>query len=253
MSGGRVTINGSNFKISGGMATVNATGYALSHGKTTIGGTNYTINLRTQDMTNLLKKTNIVKSAGRNASSTGSVSLSLTTAGTYYAFVFFNGYIGIYKLVCTGSAITKTNLIELASYISISGTTVSLSVNCYGGSIFIVTFPGYTVAEADAIIGASSFSRLSARNSSALRNLPASGSNLVGKIAAVAVNTYVAFTKVSTFPSGTTSGWSYSVVFSNYSKNSTMLTRSGDNLTYCDNASGTETTVYGGSLLSLVI
>ena len=257
MATGRVTIRGSNYSISGGMATVNATGYALSHGKTTIGGTSYTINLRIQDVTHLLRTMTIVKSAGINASTANTVSVSLTTAGTFYALVFYNGYIGIHKLVCTGSAITKTALKQVSTSqagIYISGTTAYVStsgssyVRAYGASLFIVKFPGYTVTEADAIIQALSFSRLATRNSSAAKQLSYDGNSLVGKIAVVAVNTNVAFTKVSTFSN---SSWSYSNLFSNYSTNSTLLTAVDGYLVYSNVASGTATNVYGGSFLSL--
>lgn len=265
MSGGKVTVGGTNYKIVGGKTTSGGTAYTIGRGKTTIGGTNYNIFLKPQDIEHLLKSEPTVwVNFGRNSDSKGTSSAALLKDGTYYAFVFCNGYLGIHKLVRSGSSVTKTVLKQMASnysnlYISGTeymfsndGTNSSYATSVYGcGIIVLQNFKGYTVSQVDAILKSLSLTRLAGRNSSSARAISYASSSLVGKIALVSVGGHMAFTKITSASTNTFSG---TVLFSTANAaltTTSLLVAVSSNIGYRYGTSGGFTNVNGGSLISI--
>ena len=259
MSGGKVTVSGTNYKIIGGKCTIGGTNYTIGRGKTTVSGTNYNIFLKKQTLTDLLKSAKKISRNGQNMSTAErTVYAQLSTAGTYYAFSFYIGYLTISKLVSTGSAITKTNLFKANSsytdlfvsgnvvYLSKRGNTTSVSNVDYfrAGSLLVVQFPGYSVSQIDALLSAVTATNRGGFDNSSTSNLYSSTSYFTGKIALVAVGTNIAFVSI---PSTSTK----TVLFSETSlSNTSLLYMTTSQLGYSEN--GTSLTgVYGGSLIQL--
>lgn len=255
MSGGKVTVSGTNYKIIGGKCNIGGTNYTIGRGKTTIGGTNYNIFLKKQTLADLFKSAVVRVRTGRNESTQGTgTAFTLSTAGTYYAFVFYFGYASIYKIVSTGSSMTKTTIKQTNSgyanlfldnnyyYYSNNGTA---KTSTYGFTCAVLRFPGYTVSQIDAILGAVTFTRLSARNGSTAQTLYAAKGNFYGKIAVVAVNTNASFVQYSS------TGTATRLFVTSGSMN--MLINRDNLIGYSIDTASTPdfTTTYGGSLLTM--
>ena len=87
----KTKIAGTAYEITGGKTRRNGTNYTITGGKTLVGGTAYSINfIQIPTFNELMNSTNatIASTAGRNSSSTSSVSMSVGAGTTYYAFVF---------------------------------------------------------------------------------------------------------------------------------------------------------------------
>lgn len=261
MSGGKVTVSGTNYKIIGGKTTVGGTNYTIGRGKTTVGGTNYNIFLKKQTLVDLLKSAKKISRNGQNMSTAErTVYAQLSTAGTYYAFSFYVGYLTISKLVSTGSAITKTNLFKANSsytdlfvsgnvvYLSKRGNTTSVSNVDYfrAGSLLVVTFPGYSVSQVDSLLSLSSttYNNMAGKESGSLTTLEEYTASATGKIAVVAVGTNIAFSSISSSNAKTvllTTASSGNTSFINISNQLIGYSTDGSSMTQC----------YGGSLLSI--
>ena len=195
MSKGKTLIEGTAYTIKSGKACIGGTAYGIKRGKTLIGGTAYTISLEPElTLKALLSNAEVRYSAGRNASSTGTVSVTIpnTAPGTYYSFAAYNGYWSIYKLVKSSSnGITSTVVKRLATNyanIKISTNSVSIAsrpnaaVSVYGGTLVIMQFPDYTEAQVDSILGSATIKRLAGKNTSTASTVVATQSNFANKI-----------------------------------------------------------------------
>lgn len=259
MSGGKVTVGGTNYKIIGGKTTIGGTAYTIGRGRTTVNGTNYNIFLKPQTLPALLKSAKKISASGTNASSaTATIYAQLSTAGTYYAFAFYIGYLTICKLVSTGSAITKTTLFKAHSsytdlfisrnvaYLSKRGKTTSTSnVDKFrAGSLLVVTFPGYTVSQVDTILKKVTSTNMAGFDSSSARAMEGYTRDATGKVTVVSVGNQIAFTS-------TPSASSKTVLYTTATSGNTSLIYMNDTyIGYSTNGSSAAN-CYGGSLLAL--
>lgn len=239
MSGGRVTVSGTNYTIKNGRVTVGGTNYSIKKGKTTIGGTNYTIFLKEMTTNALFKNMSIKAIDGndtKNSSEPDVVHCIPPSTGTYYAFGFSGGGIAIARCVCTSSAYTVTQLKKVTSSeismnitIAASGTNYiyndsdALSDDGIRGTLILAQFPGYTVAEVDSILSASTPAVVTGRYKDSGANIYTTASSLVGKVSIIAYSNNMAFnyfssaTSYTTLVSAVTSGYTSGLVYINSS------------------------------------
>lgn len=228
MSGGRVTVSGTNYTIKNGRVTVGGTNYSIKKGKTTIGGTNYTIFLK-EMTTNALFKNMSIKAihgsdhANNSSSSPGAILIVPPAAGTYYAFGVSGHGLSIAKCIFTGSTGNWTISITELKHVYNSGsgsTEITInksSNNTYvfldsilsdddiRGTLILAQFTDYTVAEVDSLISASSPAVVAGRYSASKGTGPSvDASNLVGKISIFATGQNMAFNYFSSATSYTT-------------------------------------------------
>lgn len=199
---GKTLIGGTAYSIKGGKTLVGGTAYSIKGGKTLIGGTTKTITFKDMTLKGLLQNAKTGTDlgvgttwAGRNANSTSTLGFGVSN-GTWYVFTAYNGYFAITKVVKVSSSnITKTVIKQVsASYgnlfvdssnvLRLSATGTS-AVNVYGGTVIAFQFPDYTEAEADAILGATTVTRLNGRNSSSNAQVYTAASNFANKYAVV--------------------------------------------------------------------
>lgn len=220
MSGGKVTIGGTNYKIIGGKTTIGGTGYSIPRGRTTIGGTGYKIQLFPLDLLHLLTHADFVYSAGRDASTTGTVSIAASNflygAGTYYLFSAAAGFLGIHKLVYDGTKIAShTQLGANAGnsrtfvniYIDADGKTIHYArgnppqsaTAVYGAGMVVYRFLGYSIAEIDSILNAATATRVVQRSQNTTGTVTTETSNLTGKIVYAYTGEELAFTYVTAY------------------------------------------------------
>ena len=102
-----------------------------------------------------------VQNITRNYSETGIVSINQSgyTSGLYYLFVFYNGYMSLYKI--KNGVLSLTSLATAAPYARAISTTSfftpiwalsnsnNTSTAVYGGSLILVSFPHFTEEEID--------------------------------------------------------------------------------------------------------
>ena len=220
MSGGKVTIGGTNYKIIGGRTLIDGTGYSIPRGKTLVGGTGYKIQLFPLDLLHLLTHADFCYSIGREASTTGTVSFDTSAfiwgAGTYYLFVTNGGFLGIHKLVYNGSKITSHtqltantgNALTMVNiYVDSTGTNVYYARGAsptagsavYGAGLLLFRFPGYTVAEVDSILSAVTTTRVAQRYQSTKAAITTPTSNLTGKLVYAYSGEYLGLTYVTAY------------------------------------------------------
>lgn len=253
MAAGKTLVGGTAYEITGGKTRVTGTNYTITGGKTLVGGTVYTISFKEQTLKDLFQSASISYIAGRNASSNGEVSVNVNTAGTYYAFVFCNGYMGITKLVSTGSSVTKTLLQQVGGttygQVYVNGTTCYCSNNgtsayrTAGQTIAVLKFNGYTEAQIEALLTNGTYDRLKGRNSSKTGTLSTTSDNLASKIAILSFNNYIGISFVN-------SDNSLEVLVGNHSTNPSLLLY---NWAFYLSTNGTSSqSCYGGSILSVI-
>ena len=79
MSGGKVTVGGTNYQIVGAMTNApEATKYYIGRGKTTIGGTAYTIQLRPLNILHLLQALECIWTVGNDTATASTVGMSIS-------------------------------------------------------------------------------------------------------------------------------------------------------------------------------
>ena len=203
MSGGKVTVGGTNYTVKGGRTLVGGTGYSIKKGKNTVNATNYSITFKDMTLQGLLKNASIKRMAGVDSRTAEEISVfGSIGAGTYYVFGFMGTSMFISKVVLTSTSHTETNIKRVdACYIYWQSNTsgyLSSSQTRGGatrGTVAVVQFPDYTVAEADSILATASPSVVAGRSYSSTANLSVAGSTLSGKIAIMATNDCIAFNK----------------------------------------------------------
>lgn len=246
MAGGKTLIGGTAYTIKGGKTLVGGTAYSIKKGKTLIGGTAKTIAFY-PSLAELFSKATRYTAAGRSSSSTSTVSLSLSNAGTYYVFAYCDGYMSINKVVSTGSALTVTIL--SGNYVSgtggmirVNGTSVYYSNNgtsstsVYGASLIVFTFSTYTEAQIDACLSSLTMTRVAGRNASS--NATITGSTTSTAKLFVAMNSYMAVN----CPIGT-------VVYGNYTTNPSLIYLNGTTVGYSTNGTSNSSS-RSGSIIS---
>lgn len=238
----KALIGGTAYDITGGRTLISGTGYDITKGRTLIGGTGYNINFATtplQDFVALMADATLQTQAGRNSSSTGTVTLSGIQASDRYIFAFCDGAWSVYR---DGTALyhsdaQKAWLYFLGGITYLSNNGGASSSNVYGGSIFSFTFPNYTTAQADAIIANITTLDSAGRNASTTATVGLSVAQTATVIAAY--NTYMGLSS----PIGT-------VIFGNYSNNPSLIWYSSGTANFSTNgtsAGGTR----GCSVISL--
>lgn len=262
MSGGRVTVSGTNYTIKNGRVTVGGTNYSIKKGKTTIGGTNYTIFLK-EMTTNALFKNMSIKAihgsdhANNSSSSPGAIHIVPPATGTYYAFGVSGNWMSIAKCVCIASGnkwnITVTELkrvqksdggsMEIAvtannSYVYLDA--IGLSDDDIRGTMILAQFKDYTVAEVDSLISASSSAVVAGRYSASNGTGPSvAASNLVGKISIFATGQNMAFnyfssaTSYTTLQSSVSAGYTSGLVYINSSEAKAYVSYNGTSAASC--------------------
>lgn len=255
MAAGKTLVGGTAYEITGGKTRRYGTNYTITGGKTLVGGTAYSISfIQIPTFNELMNSTNatITSTAGRNSSSTSSVSMSVGAGTTYYAFVFCNGEAGIYKLVAEGNAWQGTfptftllkasdtsyahlSTTNLTIYLSNNGGTSAASV--YAGSIFLFTFSNYTEQQIDACLSGLTFTKIAGKNTSS--NGAVSGTFTSGDNALVACNTYFSYNS----PVGT-------AAIGNYSSYPSLTYVNGTTVSYATR-SGRAQNAYGASIVKV--
>lgn len=203
MSGGKVTVGGTNYTVKGGRTLVGGTGYSIKKGRTTVNATNYSINFKDMTLQGLLKNASVKRITGVDSKSAEYISIfGSVGAGTYYVFGFQGTAMFISKVVLTSSSHTETNIKRVGSCYIYWETNTSgyLSVSqTRGGEIrgtaAVIQFPDYTVAEADTILATASPSVAAGRSYASTGNVSVAGSTLSGKIAIMATDDCIAFNK----------------------------------------------------------
>lgn len=240
-------IGGTEYTIKGGKTLIGGTEYSIKDGKTLVGGTAYNISFGESRIVQLMTNATKYGAAGRNNSSSSLISVSYFTEGTYYAFVFCNGDIGIHKIVAGQlGGLTLTTLYQSnAPYCSLykGNQTISLSndgvnqTTVYGGTIVVVTFTGFTEEETDTIL-----SRVR-KQSGAGRN--ASSTSTVGLATSADSTVLTAWNQQMAlqFPVGT-------VIFGTYSTNPS-LSRYTSGTLYISTNGTSNTSVCGASIITL--
>lgn len=252
---GKVLIGGTAYTIAGGKACVGGTAYTISGGKTLVGGTAYSIAFKKYTLDDLLKRITIVDIAGRNSSGTGQVQIPIPSAGTYYVFAYYLGRISIYKLAANGASSTLTAIKRSSStYCGILVDNPNLvlqpttsTTTCFGATVAIVRFRGYTDAEADTLLGdmGSPITCGSRNNKSAGAVSVSDMTRLNDKIATVACGTYIGFSFI------VDGEWdSPQLIFGNNTTNPSLLWYSASTLYYSETGTGS-TNVYGASIVAL--
>ena len=236
MSGGRVTIGGTNYQIVGGMTTaIEAAKYYIGRGKTTIGGTAYTIQLHPLDILHLLKSLECIWTAGNDTATAATVSIDISDFaygnGTYFMCVQFGGLISFWKIIRSGNTLTATQY-ETAYgsntklYIANNGTSNCKVYHARGSNptsgysgigtgLYLFYLHGYTVSQADTIFSALTLSRLAGNASSTASTKSTATSNCTGKIVYAAIGENIGFTYITAYNN-------YKLLSSGYNE-STML------------------------------
>ena len=258
--GHKTLIGGTAYDISGGKTLIGGTAYDIKGGKTLIGGTGYDISFaqREQTLPALMAAANLIDIAGRNSSSTGTVSLTLPAAGTYYILSFCEGYMSVSKVIYDGSSCTNTVLAQISGGYTrpqayVSGGTVYYSNNgtgsasVRGATLAVFQFDDYTETEADAIFAAATYTRRAGRNSSSTGTI--SSSALTDPCTLfLATDTYIALSTL-VFGGGETAH------FSNCNANPDMTKGLGKwgsaYSTYLSLDGTTNNAVYGGSMIQV--
>lgn len=208
--GHKTLIGGTAYEIKGGKTLIGGTAYDIKGGKTLIGGTGFDISFaqREQTLPALMAAANLIDIAGRNSSSTGTVSLTLPAAGTYYILSFCEGYMSVSKVIYDGSSCTNTVLAQISGGYTrpqayVSGGTVYYSNNgtgsatVRGATLAVFQFDDYTETEADAIFAAATYTRRAGRNSSSTGNVGGNGTFSNPATLFIATNNLVAFSTVA--------------------------------------------------------
>ena len=226
MSGGRVTIGGTNYQIVGGRTNI-GTAYDIPRGKVTVGGTNYTIKLYPRNIKHLLMHLEACDWDSNTSPSEATVYVSdfARGSGTYYLFSINQGLLSIHKVVynATNKTVTTTQFGSATSnyqrfnylYVEGNGTNSLKLWHTRSGAptqawpeyncmliLFYLPTNSYTVAEADSILSNITISRTAARSSggsSATATLTTDTSNLTGKIAYVVADDEFSFTRISAY------------------------------------------------------
>ena len=226
MSGGRVTIGGTNYQIVGGRAQTPSWS-SIPRGKVTVNGTNYTIKLYPRNLKHLLKNLEMVDSMGNDlyTEDTVYVSTFFYGTGTYYLISITAGLPSIWKLVYNSSTKTVTatqfgdTTVTYARYnrlyiegngtnnLKIWHTRNGAETQAYAEyNVVLVMFwlkpNSYTVAEADSILSAVTYKRLATRQSggsSATATVTTDTANVTGKIVYAVINGEPSFTYVAAY------------------------------------------------------
>lgn len=216
MSGGKVTIGGTNYKIIGGKTTIGGTGYSIPRGKTLAGGTGYKIQLFPLDLLHLLTHADWAGGAGRDASTAATIGFNQNEfaygAGTYYLFSTYGVFMGIHKIIYNGSKVTSHKMLAGHNYgniyVNSAGTNVYYARSASATAGFSTTsaglnlyqFRGYTEAEVDSILSAVTITRLAARrDQTTTATVTVNTSDLIGKIAWAATGEELSFTYVTAY------------------------------------------------------
>lgn len=260
MAGGRVLIGGTAYKITGGVVGRGGYNYPMRKGgKALINGTGYKITFQPISIENAFKSAITTHSSGVESSTAAQAYVSLTTAGTYYAFVFCNGYAGITKLVSNGSSVTKTLLKQTGTDTSYGQVYIN-GTNCYcstngtsavsyrGQTIICLQFPGYPASEIDTLFSGVTLTRIAGRNASSKSSVSFNSTNYASKFIIVAHNTYMSGVQLTSSGSYTSD-----ITYGNCEANKSLLhgVYSTYYTYYISTDSSTNQTIYGGSILSM--
>ena len=236
----------------GGKPLVGGTAYRIVKGRSLIGGTGYDIPLDNNmaDFLDLMAHASYSLSAGRNASSTGSVYLSAPGQSGSYPYWVLTICDGEFSWTKFTNASTKTVIYQSSAskancaygwawYYSDDGTS---STNVYGATMFACTFSGYTEAEVDAILSGISKKAGVGRNAATVDevSLAVSPSDTV-LVSFVPSSSQYKFAISS--PIGT-------VIFGDYTSNPSLLYVSNNVAKLSVNGTSSRT-VYGGSIITL--
>lgn len=195
----KVTIDNAGYSMQGGRVLVDGAGYDIIKGRTLIGGTGYDLDFGggggggLEDFVAMIAASTIVASAGRSASSQGTLSSAFSSkrAGDYI-FAFCNANFSINRWTGSGlqmiyrSSTSEGNARYSGGnfYYSADGT---LNTAMYAAALMCLRVPStYTQAEADAIMGSIRLADAAGRNASvgATVSLPcASDSTLIAVVA----------------------------------------------------------------------
>ena len=216
MGAGEVLIGGTAYEIKGGKTLIGGTAYDIKAGKTLIGGTAYNISFappKPMTIEALFADFVLDASAGRNSSTTDSVSIKSSDldTGTFYLFSFCNGYMGIYRIAKSDQeafSITRINRMS-GSYGNAFCVNAIGSARLYYSSdesaltkvractLIVGHFPNYTNAEVESILTGATYTRGAGRNSSSTANVGGNGTFTNPATLFVATNNLMAFSTVA--------------------------------------------------------
>lgn len=151
----KVLVGGTSYDITKGRTLIGGTGYDVTKGRTYVGGTGYDISFSgLAKFIQLMADATLQTQAGRNATSTSTVSLLGAQASDRYIFAFCDGAWSVYRdeTALYHSDTQKAWVYYAGGVPSLSNNGGTGSASVYGGSLFSFTFPNYTTAQADAII-----------------------------------------------------------------------------------------------------
>lgn len=181
--GGRTLIGGTPYDITAGKCMVGGTAYDITIGKCMVGGSAYDIktggSALMPTLAELLADATIVASAGRNSSTTATVSMAASNVpgGTSYMFVFCDGDLAIWRLNGAPSAsnyptrINSSNISTCAFngtttlyYRSTTTYSTAGSDTVFGACMVLMTFP-YADSVVDEVLGEATITKISGNNS----------------------------------------------------------------------------------------
>ena len=248
----KTLIGGTAYKITGGRACVGGTAYSITGGKSLIGGTAYSIAFKKNTLEDLLSRMSVVNIIGKNDGSSGVVRIPIPADGTYYAFAFNNGRIGIHKVVVSSGsasiswvkyyATSSCGLYVSGSYLQMRSS--SNSTTMFGGTLALVQFNDYTNAEAEALLSATTLTICGNRDSKSIATVSATTNRLNGKTVAVATMSHIGFSYIA---DGSTTP---QVIFGTNTANPSLL-RYYSSAWYLSVNGTNNTQVNGASILTL--
>lgn len=131
----------------------------------------------------LFSSVNVLYTAGRNQSSGGYTYIPLAqitaVTKTAYIFSFFNGYLGVWRVVngsidptpirhdqTQGGLYYKTDTSQIRYYTGNYTSGTGTGTSTYGCTLALVEFPGSHIQQVEDVLGSNAFARLAYRNTS---------------------------------------------------------------------------------------